>query len=121
MESYEYGVHEIKTTMEIDKFELELDLLIPLGMIINEIISNALKHAFVAIDLPELFISLIKSTNSEVVLTLRDNGVGLPDEREINENDSIGFLLINSLVAQINGKMEINRQNGTEYIITVTI
>ncbi len=121
LNSYEYGVHEIKTTIEITQFELELDLLIPLGMIINEIISNALKHAYKGIKSPELFISLIKNVSKDISLTIRDNGPGLPEEDEINSNDSIGFLLINSLVEQIYGKIKINRKNGTEYIITVPV
>lgn len=121
LDSYEYGVHEIKTTIKIIKFELELDLLIPLGMIINEIISNALKHAFKGIESPELYISLVKNESKEISLTIKDNGPGLPGEKEINSNDSIGFLLITSLVDQISGKIKINRENGTEYIITVPV
>ncbi|MCK5153075.1 MAG: cache domain-containing protein [Spirochaetales bacterium] len=119
LDSYNYGSHDISTKIEIVQLELDLDLLIPLGMIINEIISNALKHAFNNIDLPELYISLVRNTPNGIVLTIRDNGIGLPEENLINENDSIGFLLINSLVSQISGEMKINRENGTEYIITV--
>ncbi|MCK5672890.1 MAG: cache domain-containing protein [Spirochaetales bacterium] len=121
LNSYEYGIHDLNTTIEISQFELELDLLIPLGMIINEIISNALKHAFIGIDSPKLFINLFKRTSKEIILTIKDNGVGLPGDNDLEKTDSIGFLLINSLVAQIYSKIEINRKNGTEYIITVPV
>ena len=121
LNSYEYGAYEIKTTMEISQFDLELDMLIPLGMIINEIISNALKHAYNGIDLPELFVGLVKRTDKEIILTIKDNGVGLPEKKELENTDSIGFLLINSLVQQIYGNIEINRNYGTEYLITVPV
>ena len=111
----------IDTKTEIIQFELDLDLLIPLGMLINEIVSNALKHAFTDVDLPELSISLVRGISDELILTIADNGIGLPEESEINQNDSIGFLLINGLVQQIDGKMEIRRENGTEYRITVPV
>lgn len=121
LDSYSYGASDISTKIEIIQFELDLDLLIPLGMLINEIISNALKHAFTNIDSPELSISLVMDISDELTLTISDNGIGLPEENEINQNDSIGFMLINGLVQQIDGKMEIRRENGTEYKITVPV
>jgi PAS domain S-box-containing protein len=121
LSSYEFNEQEIITKQDIEQFELNLDLLIPLGMIINEIISNALKHAFVNIETPELIIKLVRSNPEEFVLSINDNGVGLPPESEIVKNDSIGFLLIQSLVSQLNGTLEISRINGTEYLLTVPI
>ena len=59
--------------------------------------------------------------SDELTLTISDNGIGLPEENEINQNDSIGFMLINGLVQQIDGKMEIHSENGTEYKITVPV
>ena len=53
----------------------------------------------------------------ELVLTISDNGIGLSLENEINQNDSIGFILINGLSNQIDGKLEICRENGTQYKI----
>ncbi len=121
LDSYGYGAADITVIKEIMEINLDLDLLIPLGMIVNEIISNALKHAFTNIDSPELYVSFIKISPEKIVLTIRDNGVGLPEESEISRNDSIGFLLINGLAQQINGKIEINRGHGTEYRITIPV
>ena len=121
LDSYGYGADDISTKTEITQCELELDILIPLGMLINEIISNALKHAFYNVDSPELSISLIKGKVNEIILTINDNGIGLPEESEINHNDSIGFMLIDGLAQQINSKMEIRRENGTEFKITIPV
>ncbi len=121
LDSYGFGLSEISTKIEVIQLELGLDLLIPLGMLINEIISNALKYAFTDVDSPELSIDLVKSRHEELVLTISDNGVGLPEEDEINQNDSIGYMLIKGLAQQIDGKMEIHRENGTEYKFTVPI
>ncbi len=121
LDSYGYGSADISVIKEIMEIELDLDLLIPLGMIINEIISNALKHAYKNIDSPELSIIFSKGTPDELVLTISDNGVGLQEESKISRNDSIGFLLINALAQQIEGKIEINRGHGTEYRITIPV
>lgn len=119
LDSYGYGAADINTKIEIIQCKLDIDVLIPFGMLINEIVSNALKHAYSNIESPELFIGLVKGEGDKLILAISDNGVGLPQESEINQKDSIGFMLINGLTKQIDGKMEIRRENGTEYIITV--
>jgi PAS domain S-box-containing protein len=121
LSSYDYCESDLSTKVEIVQLKLELDMLIPLGMLINEIISNALKHAFNDIESPELFISLNRNNQNGIFLTIRDNGIGIPHEDELLESDSIGFLLINSLVDQIHGKLTICRDSGTEYVITIPV
>jgi len=117
--SYQFGADKLTTKIEIAQINLELDILIPLGMIINEIISNALKYAFKNIDSPELSVTLAEGKKTELILTIADNGIGLPESSKINESDSIGFVLINSLVDQIHGTLSINREFGTKYQISV--
>jgi len=118
--SYQFGADELTTKIEIAQINLELDILIPLGMIINEIISNALKHAFKNIDSPELSVTLVEGKKTEFILTIADNGIGIPESSKINESDSIGFVLINSLVDQIHGTLSISREFGTEYQIFIS-
>lgn len=117
--SYQFGADKLTTKIEIAQINLKLDILIPLGMIINEIISNALKYAFKNIDSPELSVTLAEGKKTELILTIADNGIGLPESSKINESDSIGFVLINSLVDQIHGTLSINREFGTKYQISV--
>lgn len=119
LESYNFSTNDISTQIEIVSFDLDLDLLIPLGMIINEIVSNSLKHAFKNIDSPKLYVSFMKDSSGKIILTVKDNGIGLPSDNVIKEKDTLGFLLINSLVDQIYASMEIKRSNGTKYTIIV--
>ncbi len=119
LDSYGYGADGIKTSIEILEFNLDLDRLIPLGMLINEILSNSLKHAFGNTSDPEIFLSLFKDGEDGYILRIGDNGSGLPGDDSLKKCDSIGFMLIEGLVQQIDGEMEILRENGTEYIITI--
>jgi two-component sensor histidine kinase len=64
----------------------------------------------------EIFISL-KSLEDEYELIIRDNGIGLPKDIEFNKIDSLGLLLVNNLTDQIDGKIDINTNNGTEFKI----
>ncbi|MCF6334776.1 MAG: PAS domain S-box protein [Spirochaetales bacterium] len=119
LDSYGFGEDEIKTTIEVLYFNLDLDRLIPLGMLINEIISNSLKHAFHSTTDPVIFLSLVKDDKTGYLLRVGDNGSGLPEDDILRQSDSIGFMLIEGLIQQINGKLEIIRNNGTEYRITI--
>jgi PAS domain S-box-containing protein len=106
-------------------FELEenlffdMDTAIPLGIIINELVSNSLKHAFIGRDKAEIRIKLHREegSNTNLILTVSDNGIGIPKNLNIEELDSLGLQLVTTLVDQLDGELELKRGNGTEFII----
>jgi PAS domain S-box-containing protein len=114
-------------------FELEenlffdMDTAIPLGIIINELVSNSLKHAFIGRDKGEIQIKLHREEKKECknegckstsyVLSISDNGIGIPEDLNIKELDSLGLQLVTSLVDQLEGELELKRNNGTEFVI----
>ncbi len=116
--SYHYKNLDVKITFNIIEQEVDIDTLVPLGIILNEIISNSMKHAFNNIENPQIDISLKKKPNNRLVLSIKDNGTGLADDSILNQKETIGILLIRSLVTQIDGKLEIIRERGTNFIIT---
>ncbi len=100
----------------------DMDTAIPLGIIVNELVSNSLKHAFQGRDEGETLIKLYKekskgSKSTNFVLTVSDNGVGIPEDLDIEDLDSLGIQLINTLVEQLDGELELKRNNGTEFSI----
>ncbi|PAV13019.1 hypothetical protein ASJ81_18975 [Methanosarcina spelaei] len=108
-----------------------IDTAVPLGIIINELISNSLKYAFQGRDCGEIRVKLhreedrecgIEECNSTAyVLSVSDNGVGIPGELDIKNLDSLGLQLVTSLVEQLNGELELERNNGTEFTIRFTV
>ena len=104
--------------VDVDAIDLEIDLLVPCGLIINEILTNAYKHAFSVNDKPELNISMKKSDNENVRLTIADNGKGLPEGFDLYQAQGLGLKLVGILVKQINGKLEAKSGNGVTYQIT---
>jgi two-component sensor histidine kinase len=98
-----------------------METAIPLGIIINEIISNSFKHAFKGRDRGEIQIKLQREDSedcsSTFVLSVSDNGIGIPEDIEIEDLDSLGLQLVTSLVDQLDGELELRRDNGTEFII----
>ena len=118
--------------MEKDIY-LNLDTAIPLGIIVNELISNSFKHAFRGRDNGEIRIKLhreeigsnFKSVNEKrngntFALTISDNGVGIPANLDIEALDSLGLQLVMSLIDQIDAELEIKRDKGTEFTIKFT-
>jgi len=107
---------QINLVLEIDNIEFNIETAIPCGLIINELASNALKYAFPEGRKGELMVSL-KRKADKYELIIRDDGIGLPNNLKIEKVDSLGLQLVNSLISQIDGTMEINKEKGTEFKI----
>ncbi|MDW5550794.1 sensor histidine kinase [Methanosarcina sp.] len=137
--SYRLRNEEISLKLELEKVHLDMDTAIPLGIIVNELVSNALKYAFPAQKGGKIYVSLhtvekhenkdknvrnsgakpdcISRTNLEFVLTVADNGDGFPEEIDYRNTNSLGLQIVNILVEQIEGCIELKRNNGTEFSI----
>ncbi|MBN1524624.1 MAG: PAS domain S-box protein [Spirochaetales bacterium] len=115
---------QIETTFEISSDSLPVDIAIPLGLIINELVSNTVKHAFQSIPEPQLFISLQKNFLQEkklkdtYILIVRDNGIGLPEDFDINTAESFGMTLVENLVDQLDGTLILNNEKGAAFTIS---
>ncbi|MFC4096316.1 sensor histidine kinase [Euzebyella saccharophila] len=111
----------IKLKTEIDNIHLNLDTSIPLGLIVNEIVTNSLKYGFANENEGTIFIKLkrIESSNHNYKLIVSDDGVGFPDTINFRNTKSLGLKLIHKLTLQLRGNIEKdNSKKGTYYIIT---
>jgi two-component sensor histidine kinase len=97
---------------------LDLNRAIPLGLIINEIVSNSLKHGFPASKKGEVLITLQSTDEGKAVLEIKDTGVGIPNDIDLKNPRSLGLQLVNDLVNQIGGYFELTRNKGTIFRIT---
>ena len=91
---------------------------VPCGLILNELISNSLKHAFRGRSQGEVRIVLHRSPDGTVCLCVSDDGVGLPPELDWRQSESLGLRLVQMLTRQLNATMEQNCDNGTEFQLT---
>lgn len=91
----------------------------PCGLVLNELISNALKHAFPGDEPGKLEIIIGETKGTEIEILVHDNGLGLPDDVDIHQSRSVGLHLVNGLVTnQLYGQMEVRRDGGTQFRIT---
>jgi len=122
--TYRLGNNAINLNMNLDQNVLfDMDTAIPLGIIINELVSNSLKHGFSDINDGEILIELHREEgkNNTFTLTVSDNGVGIPENLDIGNLESLGLQLVTTLVDQLNGELELKRDNGTEFTIRFTV
>jgi PAS domain S-box-containing protein len=116
--SYQINPGQIGLQTDIDSVILNVDQAIACGLIINELISNALKHAFPDLLSGEISISLHKNENHDIEMIIRDNGVGLADNIDWNGTTSLGLSLVYDLVTeQLEGSITIERNQGTIFNI----
>jgi len=99
---------------------INIDYAIPCGLIINEIVSNSLKYAFVNMNEGEIIVELKKRENKYVLL-ISDNGIGLPEDFDYKTITSLGMRLIYNLSEQINGKIDMKTNNGLKYSIEFVV
>lgn len=102
--------------LDVDPVKLNIDQAIPCGLLVNEVVSNALKYAWTEGEEGELFVHLNQQENW-VHLEISDNGSGLPDEFEKLNSDTLGLQLISTLVEQLDGNIKVVNDNGTKYLI----
>ena len=140
LRSYSVGDKKIQLQMNMENIYLGMDTAIPMGIVLNELFSNSLKYAFPEKREGEILISLKcepalekegecklpvsgnggRAPEKEQLYTLiySDNGVGLPEGIDLKENDSLGLKLVNALVDQIEGSIELENGAGSTFKIT---
>ncbi len=128
--SFELAPEDIKCNLYVDQLSdvnISIDTAIPCGLILNELISNSLKHAFpshsffTANKHKEITIKLYKENNDQLSLIFEDNGIGLPKDFDFTKSDSLGLQLIVGLVQQIKGTIKQLEHNGTAYKISFRV
>ncbi len=114
---------EITITIEAEKIHLGIDDAIPCGLIINELVSNSLKHAFAQGDPGAILVKLFFDKNTGLCnLIVHDNGKGLPHGLYASENTpSYGLLMVNLLSSQIMGTVRLDSTNGTEFTVAFPV
>jgi PAS domain S-box-containing protein len=115
--TYVSNPEKIKLHMDLEPVKVDINTAIPCGLILNELVSNAMKHAFPDDREGELNIKFY-SIGKNLILSVLDNGVGFPNDIDFKKIDSLGLNIVNSLVEQIDGEIEMIRDGGTEFTIT---
>ncbi len=116
--SYGTNVALIKPTISVQDVLLGIDDGIPCGLIINELVSNSLKHGFSRGQGGEIKIELKSSGENCILLGVSDTGVGFPKELDFKNANSFGLRLVNTLVEQLGGEITLIRDKGTQFKIS---
>jgi PAS domain S-box-containing protein len=119
-QSYGRAESPIEINVDAGEISLGIDNSIPCGLILNELVSNALKHAFPEGREGAINIRM-RSEDNQVVLTVQDNGIGFPELIDLMNVKSLGLDLVSLLVAQMNGKMDMRVEGGTTWTITFPV
>jgi len=115
--SYQVDASRVKLKIEAEAIHLNINTAIPCGLIVNELISNALKHGFPENRVGELWIDLRREAGDGLRLRVRDDGVGFPEGLDFRRTETLGLQIVNTLVSQIDAAIELVRGAGTEFII----
>ena len=107
--------------VDVDEIKLSIDNSIPIGLLLNEMLSNALKHAFPKNRAGKICVSLKKQKDNECELIVQDDGVGIGKEANFDSTQSLGLPLIKILTDQMEGTMKVIRKKGTKFVIRFKI
>ncbi|HEY4147633.1 MAG TPA: histidine kinase dimerization/phosphoacceptor domain -containing protein [Chitinophagaceae bacterium] len=118
LSSYGYGKDDFDLLIKVEKELLDIDKAMPIGLIINEIVTNALKYAYVSIDRPSLEIMLTE-TDQQLICRVKDNGIGINENDWKQQNDSFGKQLIKALCRQLRAEQQLLIESGTQFTFTI--
>ena len=116
--TYMTNAQSVTILSDIEAVKLGVDLAVPCGLIINELVSNSLKHAFPDGGQGEITISFREVSPGEFTLKIKDNGIGFPENFDLQTSTSLGMQLVTTLAAQISGKLTIERSGGTLFTVS---
>ena len=115
-----YGLHanNIALTTDVGDIHLEMSRAVSCGLIVNELVSNALKHAFPEGRAGHVTVALRSVDDAQLALVVSDDGVGLSDEIDLTRTDSLGLRLVRDLTEQLHGHVDIRVEAGTTFTVT---
>jgi two-component sensor histidine kinase len=112
---------QIRLHTELDQLALDLDDALPFGLLISEVVSNSLKHAFPQGRSGAVSVLLRRRSDTVISLVLSDDGIGLPRELDWTTSRSLGLRLVRALAQQLRGTLEIRSEGGTEVHLTFKV
>lgn len=118
-QSYGYA-DKARINIEVPSVLLDADTTLPVGLIINELVSNAFKYAFKNIEQPVLELKLIQQQES-IILSVKDNGEGLPEGFSFEKAKSFGLKLVHLLTKQLNGSMQVRNSPGVDFQLSFNL
>lgn len=105
----------ISTVIEADTVQMPLAMAIPCGLLINELLTNSLKHAFIGRSRGNISVRLTGQPGGRVLLEVADDGIGLPEHKDMREMRSLGLDLVYTFAEQLGARVEVERSSGTRF------
>ena len=113
--TYGTTAQDVQVEINVPDVWLSVDQAMPLGLLITELLTNSLLHAFPAGRRGKIRIELDQAESGQLVLTVSDDGVGLPQQMDLQQAHSIGLQLVNKLAEQVHGTVEYHSNRGTQF------
>ncbi|MDJ0570653.1 MAG: response regulator [Pleurocapsa sp. MO_192.B19] len=108
----------INFVVNAESINLNIETAHSCGLIINELVTNALEHAFTGRDKGNISISLLRTDDAEIILTIKDDGIGVPEDFNFYKTDSLGLRLVRILTRQLEGEIELDFSQGASFQLT---
>ena len=118
MQTYQIDPEQISFIADVKDIYLDINQGVPVGLLINELVSNALKHAFPKDKKGEIIVKFHTDKKGKKILIVSDNGIGYPEKVNISKPETLGMQLIKDLTKQIDGKLDLDTKAGTKVKIT---
>ncbi len=120
MSSYGSQIVMIDLILELTPVQLSVEKVVPLGLIINELVSNAIKHAFPNVAEGEITVQMKPQPNNKICVVIKDNGIGLPADFDIHSSPSLGLTIVITLVDQLSGTIDrLLPERGTNFEVII--
>ncbi len=120
MQTYQIDPKQITLKTDVKDVHLDINQGVPVGLLLNELVSNALKHAFPKGKKGEISLKFSVDKKGKKTLIVSDNGIGFPEKVNIRKPETLGIQLIKDLTRQIGGKLDLDTKAGTKFTITFT-
>ncbi|MGB7969582.1 MAG: histidine kinase dimerization/phosphoacceptor domain -containing protein [Methanobacterium sp.] len=111
---YSSNQKQIEWEINVEDVKLDIETAIPCGLIINELVSNSLKHAFIDRPYGKICFNMLRDNNM-INFKVSDNGIGIPNKLQLDNTSTLGLNLVKTLVNQLEGELTIDQNNGISY------
>ncbi|MFO0727638.1 MAG: histidine kinase dimerization/phosphoacceptor domain -containing protein [Myxococcota bacterium] len=114
-------INQVRLELEIESMSMAVDRAIPCGLLLNELITNAIRHAFPGRRPGLVRVALRRADPTRVELVVEDDGVGMPEGFDVQKSNSLGMQLVHTLVEQVHADLEICHEHGTRFQIRLLV